>query len=399
MLIFFAGVLFYTIFFLILITGHLIRLKLNKPYPPTDEFAVAVIVPCKGHNDPRLKENLLSIIKQDYKGSFQFAFCIESEIDPAMPILQALARQFENVELCVAGLATQSSQKVFNILQGMARFPHTDLFLLADADIQPHVAWLQEMAAPFQNPAIGATTGYYRRVPVKARFQFGDYLAGLVNAVLTILTADDRSQGLWGGSMALRKSVLDHYDLYRCLSTEIVDDMALMKILQQYGLKRQYIPSCTVKSYGDMSTLDSIEWLIRQLQYLQLYFKPLYLLFILISSPYLLLTLSTPVIFVYGLVNTNCPAVIGSIGFWFSMLAASWLMQCAIPINPAGVAPTDRQYRLSLWLLVTPAVVLAAGYALLKTMRRVKRNRLTMHWYGIKYQIDTKTRRVVEIIR
>jgi cellulose synthase/poly-beta-1,6-N-acetylglucosamine synthase-like glycosyltransferase len=399
MLIFFAGVLFYTIFLLILIAGYLIRLRLNKPYPPTDEFAVAVIVPCKGNDDPRFEANLISIIKQDYKGLFQFAFCLESETDPAMPILQSLARQFENVEVCVAGLATQSSQKVFNILQGMARFPRADIFLIADADIHPHSTWLREMVAPFQNPAIGATTGYYRRAPVKPYFQFGDYLAGLVNAVLTIFTADDRAQGLWGGSMALRKSVMDKYNLYQRLSTEIVDDLAVMQTLHQHRIKRQYVPSCTVKSYCDMSIPDSIEWLIRQLQYLQLYFKPLYLLFIAISCSYIWLILCSPAIFVYGLLDKNWPAVVGSLGFWFSMLAASWLMQLAIPVNPASVAPTDQPYRLAFWLPVTPAAALATGYALLKTMFRVKRNLLTMQWRGVKYRIDTKTRQVVEIIR
>jgi hypothetical protein len=236
-------------------------------------------------------------------------------------------------------------------------------------------------------------------VPVKSHFQFGDYLVGLANALLTILTADDRSQGLWGGSMALRKSVIDEYELYRRLSTEIVDDMALMKILQQYGIKRQYVPGCTVKNYCDMSTPGSIEWLIRQLQYLQLYFKPLYLLLIAIFCPYILLMLSTPMIFIYGLVDKNWPAVIGGFAFWFSMLAASWLMQRGIPVNPAGVAPTDQQYRLALWLPVTPVVVLATGWALLKTLFRVKRNLLTMQWRGVKYQVDTKTRQVVEIIR
>jgi cellulose synthase/poly-beta-1,6-N-acetylglucosamine synthase-like glycosyltransferase len=396
---FFLAVFVYSVIIFGFIGAHLLRLHRVKRYAPTDEFAVAVIVPCKGRDDAHFEDNLVRMINQQYAGPVQFVFSVESDVDPALPVLQSLARQFENVWVCVAGLATQCSQKVFNILQGMACITDIDIFLIADADIQPHHTWLQEMVAPFSDPDIGAVTGYYRRLPLKPHFQLGDYLLGLSNACLTITMSDNRYRSLWGGSMAIRESIMDKHNLYQWLSTEIVDDMALMQALRQYRIKRHYTPSCTVKSYCDMSLHNSIEWQVRQFQYLQIYAKYGLYLIVVATFPYIFLILAIPFIFIYGLINQNWLAVVGGTGFWFLIMAQSWLLRLGIPVNPDGVAPTDQEYRLIPWLLVSPVFVVSRGWILLKTMLRVKRGLLTMDWRGVKYRVKIKTGQVVEIIR
>jgi hypothetical protein len=148
-----------------------------------------------------------------------------------------------------------------------------------------------------------------------------------------------------------------------------------------------------------MTARRSTEWLIRQFQYLQLYFKRLFLLFMMVSFPYILLMLFTPFVFFYGLVYQDWGAITGGLTFLFSMLMVSWLVQRAIPVKPTDFDSNDRQYKLTLWLLVTPVAVLVMGWALIKTMLRVKRGLLTMQWCSVKYRVDTRTRRVVEIIR
>jgi cellulose synthase/poly-beta-1,6-N-acetylglucosamine synthase-like glycosyltransferase len=381
------------------IGAHLLRLRRIKRYEPTDEFAVAVIVPCKGSDEAHFEDNLVRMIQQQYAGPVQFVFSVESEADPAMPVLQSLAGQFENVRVCVAGLATQCSQKVYNILQGMACITDTDIFLMADADIQPHATWLQEMVAPFSDPAIGAVTGYYRRLPLKPYFQWGDYLLGLSNACFTLTMSDYRYRSLWGGSIAIRKSIMDKHNLYQWLSTEIVDDLALMQALHHHRIERHYAPNCTVKSYCDMSIRNSIEWQVRQFQYLQIYLKEFYLLFVMATFPYIFLLLVTPFIFIYGLASQNWLAVMTGAGLWFLTMAQSWLLRLGIPVNPAGSTPTDQAYRLIPWLLVSPVFVVSGGWILPITMLRVKRGLLTMDWRGVKYRVNIKTRQVVEIIR
>jgi hypothetical protein len=118
-----------------------------------------------------------------------------------------------------------------------------------------------------------------------------------------------------------------------------------------------------------------------------------------VSFPYILLMLFTPFVFFYGLVYQDWGAITGGLTFLFSMLMVSWLVQRAIPVKPTDFDSNDRQYKLTLWLLVTPVAVLVMGWALIKTMLRVKRGLLTMQWCSVKYRVDTRTRRVVEIIR
>ncbi|MBI1878561.1 MAG: hypothetical protein HYR94_10095 [Chloroflexi bacterium] len=116
MIILFLGALFSSGIIFVLLMGHLVRLRLIKPYHPTSQFSVTVIVPCKGDNDPSFGENLLSIICQEYAGPVQFVFCVESSADSALPVLCQLKQQFDQLQICVAGLARQSSQKNLNRL-------------------------------------------------------------------------------------------------------------------------------------------------------------------------------------------------------------------------------------------------------------------------------------------
>ena len=392
-LLFSSGIIF------VLTISHLIRLRRAKPYDLAQEFSVAVIIPCKGDGDPNFKDNLLSIIHQEYRGQVRFVFCVESQCDPAMPVLSQLERQFEHVQVCVAGLSTHCAQKTFNILKGMALVGDIDIFLLADADIQPHSTWLQEMVAPFHDPGVGAVTGCFRRVPMTPHFRWGNYLAGLFGACIAAGISNDRLKGLWGGSLALRKSMIDQYHLHERLATEIVDDIVIMHALRQHKIERRYVQSCTLKSYCDMSVQESIEWMVRQLQFSQIYLKDLYIFYHVMALPYVLLILATPFILIQGLMNSDRLAVGSSIGFWVSVMLIGLFLRLGTPANPANIAPGDIQFRLMPWLLVTPIAFIYGVVALLKTHFRVKKGLLTMHWRDIEYRVDVKTGKVIEVIR
>lgn len=399
MMIFFIIALFSSGIIFVLLVGHLIQLRGIKKYPPTTQFSVAVIVPCKGNNDPNFGGNLRGIIQQNYDGPAKFIFCVESQTDSAWPVLCQLAQEFTCVEVCVAGLAARSSQKNHNILCGMHQAGKADIYLLADADIEPHSTWLSEMVAPFQEPAVGAVTGCFRRIPMSREFHLGAYLAGLFGAGIAAGMADNQLGGLWGGSLALRGSVVDQFNLRQRLASEIVDDIALMHAFRQHKLERRFVPSCTLKSYCDMSARDSIEWLVRQFQFTQIYFKGLYLFFYLFGLPYAVSILVTPLLFLYGLVMADPLAISISLTFWLSVMVVGWLLRLGVPINPASISPNDVEYGWLPWLLVTPLAFLGGMLALLKTLWRVRQGILTMYWRSIEYHADVKTGKVLEIIR
>ncbi|MBI1878562.1 MAG: hypothetical protein HYR94_10100 [Chloroflexi bacterium] len=211
--------------------------------------------------------------------------------------------------------------------------------------------------------------------------------------------SNDRLGGLWGGSLAVRQTVVDQLHLRERLATEIVDDISIMHALHQYKIERRYVPSCTLKSYCDMPATASVEWLARQFQFSQIYFKRLYLFYYVFGVPYALSILAAPLAFIYGLARGNELVVEATVGFWLSVMMVGLLLRRGIPVNPTSVSPHDTPYRLVPWLLVTPIAFVAGTVALLKTLVRVRAGILTMYWRSIEYRVDVKTGKVLEIIR
>lgn len=399
MIIFLWGALFLGGIVLVIPVVHHLRLRLARHYPPTTQFAIAVIVPCKGNNDPDFENNLLSIVQQCYDGTVTFVFCAESAHDPAVPTMRKLEQRFDDVQVCIAGLSTHSAQKTYNVLKGMECVADTDIFVIADADIQPHPTWLQELVAPFCNPKVGATTGFFRRIPLSPGFHWGNYLAGLFGTFIISGISDDALKGLWGGSLAVRKSMMDTYHLYERFATEIVDDIAIMHALHQHHIARRYVQSCTLKSYCQMSVSESIEWLVRQIQFSQIYLKLPYLLYFLVGIPYAGYILLAPLLVLYGLFAQDTLALLSGAGFGLSVALTSILLYSSAPVNPASVSPGDAHYRLLPWLLATPVAFICVALALFKTLARVRKGVLSMHWRNITYRVDVKTGKVREVIR
>lgn len=384
---------------LLLSLAHIIRLQIARPYVPTTQFPVAVIVPCKGNHDPDFENNLLAIIRQDYGNNAQFIFCVESQEDPAFPVLHRLAGEWERVQVCVAGLATHSAQKTHNILKGMECADAVDIFVMADADIQPHPTWLQEIVAPFQDPKVGATTGFFRRVPTTNQFRLGNYLAGMFGAIIITGLSSDLIKGLWGGSMAIRKSLMDRYNLYERLATEIVDDIAMMHALHQHRIGRRFVKSCTLKSYCDMSVQESIEWFIRQIQFSQIYLKWLYSFYFFAAIPYSLTIILMPLALIGGVVAGKSEVALPGLVFTLLLLLSCLLLYLSTPRSKANAHPQDYDYHLIPWILTTPLAYLLGTLALIRTRFRVRRGVLTMQWRNITYRVDVRTGRVLEVIR
>lgn len=380
---------------------HLIRLHTNRRYPPSHDFSVAMIVPCKGTTDPDFENNLLNIIAQDYRGTLHIVLCVESEHDAAIVTLRRLEAEHANVHVCVAGLATHSSQKTLNVVKGMRSIAHTnpDIFLIADADIQPHPTWVAEMVGPFIDPRVGATTGFFRRIPLTPVFRWGDYLAGLLGTFISTGIAHDEVKGLWGGSLAVRKRIMDDYNIYERLATEIVDDIAIMHALRTYHIERRFVKSCILKNYCHMSASETLEWFIRQTQFSQIYLKGLYASYYFFVFPFSVFLLITPALVLYALLTMQLYIFSFLALFILEVVICGLMLRCCLPINSSTVAPTDHHYRLLFWILATPFAIIHSAVALLKTYIRVNQDILPMRWRGIDYMVDVKTGKVLDVIR
>ena len=92
------------------------RRRWSKKLKADAGLSVTLIAPCKGR-DTELHSNLLALFWQRYP-RYEICFVIESENDPAAPVIRELAREHPQVpcRIVVAGLARDCGQKVHNLI-------------------------------------------------------------------------------------------------------------------------------------------------------------------------------------------------------------------------------------------------------------------------------------------
>src|SRR6516162_2179927 len=92
------------------------RRRLAARLSPAGGSRVTLIAPCKGI-DADLRTNLLALFWQRYP-HFEICFVVESESDPAVPVIRDLERENPHVQcrLIVAGKGRRCGQKVHNLM-------------------------------------------------------------------------------------------------------------------------------------------------------------------------------------------------------------------------------------------------------------------------------------------
>jgi hypothetical protein len=114
---------------------------------PSSMPPVAVIVPIKGASDAT-EAFLRALRHQDYP-DYRIIAAVESEDDPAFRLLQRHAiMSGVPIDICVAGLAQRSGQKVHNLLAALRRLVPSDaLVCFTDADTLPQQQWLSRLVS------------------------------------------------------------------------------------------------------------------------------------------------------------------------------------------------------------------------------------------------------------
>src|SRR4030095_11007949 len=103
------------------------------------------------------------------------------------------------VKLVVAPKATDSSQKVTNLREGIQYAdPASAVFVFVDSDTRPSKQWLRNLVAPLSDPRIGAATGY--RWFISKRETFASEMRNMWNAsIASHLGPNRKTNFCWGG--------------------------------------------------------------------------------------------------------------------------------------------------------------------------------------------------------
>ncbi len=229
----------------------------------TDLPPVSVLAPCRGV-DSRFEAYARALLSQKYP-RYAVLFVVESTTDPAWHVLNRLLADIPDVHasLIVAGAAEGCSQKIRNLLVGLAHVaPETSILAFVDSDVQVHPRWLQALVTPLDDAAIGATSGYRWYVPGSGRV--AESLRSAWNAATLGLMAHSRYGFAWGGSSAIRREVFEKLEIRAAWARGLSDDLLLTQAVRAAGLRLQFVAAGLVPTFEPCTWRQLIEWTNRQ---------------------------------------------------------------------------------------------------------------------------------------
>jgi ceramide glucosyltransferase len=339
--------------------------RFRKDFTPS----VSVFVPCKGMEEG-LEEFLESLARQDYP-DFNVTFITESDEDEASgPIARVIARH-HHARHVVAGKTETCCQKNHNLLAGLSTDRGSEVYVFADADAGASVTWLRDLVAPLSIEKYAASTGFRWLTPPSFS------LAGMCHAMLSgyIMTLLPDGKGMWGGSMAIRSADFRQMAAAERWRTTVVDDISLSDLLFRNGKGRLFVPTCICESTGTLGTIRSVAaWFTRQVMYLKIYLRPLWLAAVAVHSTYFAATAGSLIFLLLYLTTGRFPAAaVGGAAFLLISMINTAALKSLRPGRGSAL----------LWgLLTIPSLVVGVWCLIASGLTE------SMVWRNMRYRVD-----------
>ena len=249
--------LFFLVLFLMIFAGHLV-ISLRKRYSDRNfqDFRpkTLVIVPVKGL-DPTIRENLLSIRKQNYQ-NYEVLAVIDSDEEPVLAILKDL-----DIRYMISSSACKScSGKVKAIATAFENAPGYEVYVVADSDATFGRDWLSSLVSPLADNKIGVSTTFPHFIPVSGIWSRIKAVWGLVGIGLM---QSRITRFVWGGSMAFRSDILNEQNI-EFFKKHVSDDVAIMRIVKKRGLDIHYVMKAAPNIHSPDNFSTFREWSNRE---------------------------------------------------------------------------------------------------------------------------------------
>jgi cellulose synthase/poly-beta-1,6-N-acetylglucosamine synthase-like glycosyltransferase len=247
-------------------------LKSYRQRPDSSEFQpkAGIILSLRG-TDPFLAECITALLHQDYR-AYQLYIVVDNVDDPAWQLVQqVLARSSATCPVTVRSLVERRktcSLKCSALLQAVREIdPDCEVIALIDADTIAHPHWLQQLVAPLADPTIGITNGTRWYTPTGS--QIGTLNRYLWNTFAIVST--QMSEIPWGGTLAVKTSLLRQADLVKLWGGALCEDVPLRQLAIEKNLKVKFVPSLIIVNQEECSLPSFVRWAVRQLVLVRLY--------------------------------------------------------------------------------------------------------------------------------
>jgi hypothetical protein len=248
----------------VLAAGFLVRLRRGpgRELPEGARPKVALVVCVRG-KDPTLMDCLNAALDQSYP-DYGVHIIVDSRSDPAWPLVKSIAsaKRTPSVVQALHNPRTTCSLKCSSLIQAISTLDDSyEVVALLDTDTVPDRHWLSGMVSPLADPNVGATTGNRWFEPYPPSW------AGLVryawNAAAVVLM--HWLQIAWGGSLAIKRSVIEEGDLLSHWGRTYGEDTAINPALRRLGLRLEFVSSALIPERGSCNFSQFSNWATRQL--------------------------------------------------------------------------------------------------------------------------------------
>jgi ceramide glucosyltransferase len=219
---------------------------------------VSVLKPVHG-DGAYLYESLRSFCLQDYP-KYEVIFGVHTPDDTALPIINRVIAEHPDLDLrlVVDGTLAGPNRKASN-LANIAKVAKYDLFLLSDSDVRVDQNCIASMAAPFDDPSVGAVASIYKGWPTDdAPSRFGALY--LNDWFVPSVVVDVSLRGIdfvFGAMSAVRREALDAIGGFAMLSRCLAEDFSMGRLVTHRGWRVVLSPyACDTvvaeKSFAEM---------------------------------------------------------------------------------------------------------------------------------------------------
>jgi ceramide glucosyltransferase len=241
------------------------RSATNRNFTPP----VSNLKPIRGL-DPDAYENFASFCQQDYP-DYELLFCVGEESDPALPILEKLARDFpeRRIRVLIGSGGTGSNDKVVKLARLVREAQH-EVVVISDSDVRVRPDYLRTVVAPLSDPKVGAVTCFY--VPIENQTfadnlqtigMFSDFYVGIL-----VARQLDGVKFALGPTIATTRTRLAGFGGYEAIENRPADDLLVGRLIADQGYEVDLLPYAilTVADYGSMQDLlhKRLRWIVTQ---------------------------------------------------------------------------------------------------------------------------------------
>jgi len=237
-------------------------------------WPAAEVILCIRGADPTLHEMLKALSHQNYLGDWRLQIVVDSTSDPSWRVIEGLTTSTSTIhsysptwkEMNFQPLIEtpkQGSLKCASLLQAFKYLhPSSEIIAVVDADAVVKADWLGSLVEACCQPGIGAVSGNRWFIPSKGTLLGWTRAVWNAGAVVLMTLLDIP----WGGSLAVRREVVDEGTWRALLSHGLCEDTGLLGPLKRLGLRYQFRPELFIVDHHDEVTLPQLSsWITRQL--------------------------------------------------------------------------------------------------------------------------------------